>query len=336
LDVRTRWNSTYKMLQRAEKLRAPLTIVAAADAELHPLLPAGDEWEIMAEICGLLQGFEDVSELLCASKHPTLTETIPVYNSLIDGCEDFADRHTRVAMLRKAVDAAKQKLLAYYAKADAAVYPIATIIDPRVKTAYYEREDWEGEWVREAKAAIKGAFSSYDNTAMAQREEVQSMGAPEVIKSRAFKRQRVRRRNELKNYLSQEEAEHFPEFDVLQWWRGHNASYPRLSRMARDYLAVPSTSAPAERAFSKGSDLVSAKRASLSAESIRACMCLQSWMQHVPSSGKPWLVAVHWSGFFDGDACPHSLIPSATRRRNVCSWIFCKCGNRENIDLSLS
>ena len=328
LDVRTRWNSTYKMLQRAEKIRAPLTIVAATDAELRLLLLTEDEWGIVAEICGLLQEFEDVTKMLCASKHPTLTGTIPVYNALIDACEDFADRHTRTEMLREAVDAAKEKLLAYYAKADAAVYPIATIIDPRIKMAYHEREGWEEEWVRDAKAAIQGAFSAYDNATMVQREEVPPKEASETFMARAYKRRHVHRTNELESYLGEEEAEHFPEFDVLQWWRRHSTTYPRLSRMARDYLAVPSTSAPAERAFSKGADLVSAKRGSLSAESIRTSMCLQSWMQHFPSSGKPWLVAAHWFGF-DGDVCA-SLTPSVTRRRNVCSWILCKGVDGEN------
>ena len=47
--------------------------------------------------------------------------------------------------------------------------------------------------------------------------------------------------------------------------------------MARDYLAIPSTSVPVERVFSGGTDLISKKRCSLSAESIQACMCLKSW-----------------------------------------------------------
>jgi hAT family protein len=27
--------------------------------------------------------------------------------------------------------------------------------------------------------------------------------------------------------------------DPLQWWKDNEASYPRLSRMARDYLVIP-------------------------------------------------------------------------------------------------
>jgi len=40
---------------------------------------------------------------------------------------------------------------------------------------------------------------------------------------------------------------------------------------------VIATSVPIERAFSGGTDLVTARRCNLSAETIQACMCLKSW-----------------------------------------------------------
>ena len=38
--------------------------------------------------------------------------------------------------------------------------------------------------------------------------------------------------------------------DVLEWWAAKEAILPHLSRMARQYLGVPATSASAERLFS--------------------------------------------------------------------------------------
>ncbi|GET60559.1 ribonuclease H-like domain-containing protein [Rhizophagus irregularis DAOM 181602=DAOM 197198] len=55
------------------------------------------------------------------------------------------------------------------------------------------------------------------------------------------------------------------------------ANYPNLSKMALDYLAIPATSAPVERIFSSGTDLVTQKRCSLKGETIRELMCLKSW-----------------------------------------------------------
>jgi hypothetical protein len=47
--------------------------------------------------------------------------------------------------------------------------------------------------------------------------------------------------------------------------------------MARDYLAIPATSAPAERIFSSASDVITQDRARLAANTIRALMCLKYW-----------------------------------------------------------
>lgn len=44
--------------------------------------------------------------------------------------------------------------------------------------------------------------------------------------------------------------------NVLDYWKNNSARFPNLSRMARDYLAVPGTSTPSERAFSGGRQLI--------------------------------------------------------------------------------
>jgi hypothetical protein len=38
--------------------------------------------------------------------------------------------------------------------------------------------------------------------------------------------------------------------DPLMWWKQHVQEFPRLARVARQYLAVPTTSASPERLFS--------------------------------------------------------------------------------------
>jgi hypothetical protein len=39
--------------------------------------------------------------------------------------------------------------------------------------------------------------------------------------------------------------------DPLMWWKQHQQEFPDLTRMARQYLAVPATSASPERFFSR-------------------------------------------------------------------------------------
>lgn len=65
--------------------------------------------------------------------------------------------------------------------------------------------------------------------------------------------------------------------DPLEWWKTNEKNYPRLSKMARDYLAIPSTSVPSEQCFSTGKNLITDKRNRLAGKTVRACMCLRSW-----------------------------------------------------------
>jgi hypothetical protein len=65
--------------------------------------------------------------------------------------------------------------------------------------------------------------------------------------------------------------------DVLCWWKAKSKKYPNLSKMARDYLAIPATSTSSERLFSSGKHLISDTRNSLSPSTIQACQCLKSW-----------------------------------------------------------
>lgn len=72
--------------------------------------------------------------------------------------------------------------------------------------------------------------------------------------------------NDLRKEISQEMSYYVksefvnPHRDPLLWWREKKNKYPRLSTMARRYLAIPCTSAESERLFSTGGDIVTNKR----------------------------------------------------------------------------
>ena len=66
--------------------------------------------------------------------------------------------------------------------------------------------------------------------------------------------------------------------EVLSWWKRHQSIYPTLARMARDYLAIPATSASSERLFSSGKLLITDNRNSLGEYTIEAVECLKCWL----------------------------------------------------------
>ncbi len=66
--------------------------------------------------------------------------------------------------------------------------------------------------------------------------------------------------------------------EVLAWWKANSRKYPNLSKMVKDFLAVPATSASSERLFSSGKHLISDTRCSLGPTTIEACQTLKSWI----------------------------------------------------------
>lgn len=93
--------------------------------------------------------------------------------------------------------------------------------------------------------------------------------------SRVFKRRHIEYANEYNAYISLSLADE--NTNSLEWWKAYQPNFPNLSRMARDYLAIPATSVPSEQCFSIGKNLITDKRNCLAGKTIRACMCLRSW-----------------------------------------------------------
>ena len=69
------------------------------------------------------------------------------------------------------------------------------------------------------------------------------------------------------------------EIDILQWWRSQEYMMPAMASMAREFLAIQATSAPSERAFSLARHVITEFRGGLAPETIRALMCLKTWLK---------------------------------------------------------
>ena len=59
-------------------------------------------------------------------------------------------------------------------------------------------------------------------------------------------------KNEVEEYLLLSQIPFTMAFDLLNWWRTRSAMWPNLSKMARQFLALPATSGCVERLFTAG------------------------------------------------------------------------------------
>jgi len=85
---------------------------------------------------------------------------MPVYDYLLDKlkeiCEQDIDNNEFEAII-----AAMEKIRKYYSLAEASVYYIATILDPRLKLDYYKQHKWEKKWIKMAKQSIENTYNNF-------------------------------------------------------------------------------------------------------------------------------------------------------------------------------
>lgn len=67
-----------------------------------------------------------------------------------------------------------------------------------------------------------------------------------------------------------------PDLNVMAWWRDRQLLFPTLSKMARQFLSCPATSAGVERIFSGVGHTRSDLRTSLKASSFKHAMKVKS------------------------------------------------------------
>ena len=195
------------------------------------------------------------------------------------------------------------------------------VLHPRHKLAYFKNAGWEDEWIKTAEHIIRKEYEcSY--ACRGNAEDGDAMGDEGVANivrhyhdiniklshSACTLQQETslnifnnitalakpilsRLQDELTAYLSSD-----PKYidDVLSWWYEKWLIYPHLSRMALDYLMIPSmysclnkpdnhwtyitaTSVDVEHIFSQGWLLLSHVRNHLSAQTTHAILCLRSW-----------------------------------------------------------
>ena len=64
--------------------------------------------------------------------------------------------------------------------------------------------------------------------------------------------------------------------DPLAWWKLHDSRFPRISKLAIKYrLAIPASSAPSERVFSRAKLIQQRQRWNLLPQRLEACIMLK-------------------------------------------------------------
>lgn len=160
---------------------------------------------------------------------------------------------------------------------------MTAVLDPRIKVELIPESLNSENHLEEARSHFMGNYSTSHfpsitgSYAAHELEDGGSVSFAEEIARKKRKASMSSSTDELTQYLSEPPAP-IPT-DVLEWWKVNNARYPRLSVMARDFLAAQPTAMAPEDLFSSKGDEIDKQRFSTSYESTQALHCVKSWIQ---------------------------------------------------------
>jgi hypothetical protein len=284
-DVPTRWNSTYRMIKEAINSRVQISTFLRIREELQSLILAETDWEFLNEILSLLSCFETLT-LKCSLAVPHLWRILPLYYVLddrMDAIINGKDKYNRLPdSLRDACRRGQIKFKKYYDKMDSEIsYFIGVILDPRLKTHYLTLHLGK-ETATDIQYEARNVFTKRYMVESTVPESVDLREGDEDIDNLVFGELMATPapNDEWDRYITSPRVPFERQDDiqqsswVLDWWRKRAMEYPGLSRMARDYLAIPGASESVERLFNTGRDVLSLRRLSLGKNTLKMIMIL--------------------------------------------------------------
>ena len=279
IDVITRWNSTYDMLERAFKIKDVIsdTFFRHKDKDLINLVLTEADWSCVSQLIEVLAPLKEAT--LLASKDGEslmVTNIIPLYHFCTQMLTESLNNFDENDDIFVGIEAAIEKLNHYYDKVSPMV-GIALILDPTRKKDFLKNSlGWKDGWVDSVMEHFTSSFSYYR-----EKSKVSVTSAPVTSSGLYGNFEKKMRMAARESHSVEEYVRYFNAplaevgTNVLAFWKVNQFHYPILSAMAKDYLTIQASSVAAERAFSSGGDLVTADRCRLGGDTIEKTQFLK-------------------------------------------------------------
>ncbi|KAH9134604.1 hypothetical protein AeRB84_019651 [Aphanomyces euteiches] len=256
LDTPTRWNSTHVMLRDCIKFRQVINALLSTESVIVDV-----DW----------QSIEDVQAFLEIPAKITLAAN----NLLIEHCNRNIDHSNQI--VSDASSAMLDCLIRHAKHLTCTIASIAKFLDLRVC-----RDTASADFACD-KAIVETLLEHYEDDS----DVIQSPNAlltmdDGEINLFGSSGTTTKTRTELQMFCLHPQL--MKDVDVLQWWKAHKLEYPKLYRLAMDYLAMPATSVPSNRANSIAKRHFDG-RARLGDDMFKAEICVASWLRFAKHTG---------------------------------------------------
>ncbi|XP_010513568.1 PREDICTED: zinc finger BED domain-containing protein RICESLEEPER 4-like [Camelina sativa] len=305
LDVKTIWNSTYKMLDRALKYRAAFANLKVPHIQLPTCTSCMQVWKINNwltvnefsddEVIRIMivpmkekfdKYWEEVSDIFAMTTvlDPRLKLTLANY------CFGKLDKSS----CQQKIEQLKSKLPTLFES-----YENKSVFashSTKTHETDYQRDDNEGK---------RGSFSNYDVFGF----EVSSSSCFKNCRFCFFRNYRFSRsglmskilvlkklqdflafrketvvasgKTSLQMYLDESaiDMKNFESLDILKYWKDNSQRYGELASMACDLLSIPITTVASESSFSIGTRVLSKYRSCLLPKNVQTLIYSRNWLK---------------------------------------------------------
>ena len=300
-DCKTRWNATFEMLNCAIKFKDVFPRFQDRE-QSYDFCPSAEDWKKAEKVCSVLEKFWECTHIISGSDYPTsnlfLQELVKI-KKVLDARVNDEDPFIR-AMVRRM----KTKFDKYWGECNL-ILAVAAILDPRQKMRVvdftYPQMYLPSEASHNISTIRRVLFELYDEyVALAANPTGGPMASSSSQRQGTNATKKTRcgdfdqycdevetsepHKSELVDYLDkprQKIGEDLDEFDCLGWWKINRISYPVLSRIACDILAIPITTVASEATFSAGTRVIDTYRAALHPETVQVLMCAGDWCRNL-------------------------------------------------------
>lgn len=279
LDIPTRWNSVFLMVNKCVKLKHVFNAIAVHDdakSKLSEYKMSEEDWNCAENVVKFLEIAFELTVAASGKDYVTISLQPIIYKLLKNHCDSAiagtAQKFVATENVKKAAKSFLKKLEKYKPNLCGKFANIGMALDPRVTSKLKE--------TREVKEYLRNILiSDYD---MKPSEATESSDHTKNIFMEINKlsdADSVEQMDELEDfYRLTEQAD--PNCNLLEWWKTiGNSRFPTLALLAKDTFAVLASSVPAEAAFSEATGFDTKDR-HLADESLEQSMKLKSWLNY--------------------------------------------------------
>ncbi|KAL1193320.1 putative AC transposase [Cardamine amara subsp. amara] len=296
LDVQTRWNSTFLMLEKALRYQRAFNRFKVVDKS-YKSCPSNEEWVRAKQICDILKPFYKITTLMSGTSYSTSN----LYFGHVWKIERLLkdNQQNSDALIKEMADKMRVKFDKYWEQYSV-ILAMGAVFDPRMKFKLLKRlydeldpstSEAKLEYLRKKMVML---FEEYKN------KFPSTMNSTSTPSSNHYSTERGGRTNFdddlfdlddtpdamdegkslLDIYLDETKLEmkNFPEMCVLQYWKDNRHRFGALSYMACDVLSIPITTVASESSFSIGSRILNKYRSRLLPKHVQALLCTRSWL----------------------------------------------------------